>query len=115
MVAAPKTVDKYEFEESARKYQSGEWNKYYASLNCGLSHPTFLKRVKQYFKPGLYGELPENFFSGRTDAFKYAEKENPEYRKESAYREAKIAYQQKQREKMIAEKPINAEELPILE
>lgn len=40
-----------------------------AAKNCGLSLPTFWKRADQFISPDIYGELPEGFFKGKSEAW----------------------------------------------
>ena len=56
-----KSVDRQKFEEAIQMLINGH-NQKEASKHCGLSVPTFAKRVNQYFDPLHFGKLPEGFY-----------------------------------------------------
>ena len=55
-----KSVDKEKFIEAVDMLIHGA-TQTEASKHCGLSVPTFAKRVNQYLAPDMCGELPEGF------------------------------------------------------
>ena len=65
-----KTVDEKTFKECCDLMMSGRMHPDVAAYLTGLSRPTFYKRMKQYYEPERYGELPEDFFSGRKSVWK---------------------------------------------
>ena len=65
-----KTVDEKTFKECCDLMLSGRMHPEVAAYLTGLSRPTFYKRVNQYYDPEKYGELPEDFFSGRKGVWK---------------------------------------------
>lgn len=70
MSANEKTVDEKTFKECVDLCLSGKMHPDVAAYLTGLSRPTFYKRLKQYYDPDKFGELPENFFSGRKEVWK---------------------------------------------
>lgn len=65
-----KSVDERVFKECCDQMLSGRMHPEVAAYLTGLSRPTFYKRVNQYYDPERFGELPENFFSGRKSGWK---------------------------------------------
>lgn len=65
-----KTVDEKTFKECVDMMMSGRMHPEVCAYLTGLSRPTFYKRVNQYYDPERYGELPQDFFSGRKDGWK---------------------------------------------
>lgn len=55
-----KSVDTDKFMEAIQMLIDGHVQKEAAEY-CGLSVPTFAKRVNQYFDPVRFGDLPEGF------------------------------------------------------
>lgn len=117
-----KTVDEKTFKECCDLMLSGRMHPDVAAYLTGLSKPTFTKRVNQYYCPEIYGELPEDFFSGRKDKWK----ENTGWIKKSAYvqkylkREEEKKERQRKREerlRLLAHRDefLKAKELPRLE
>ena len=56
-----KSVDRQKFLEAIQMLINGSVQKE-AAEHCGLSVPTFAKRVNQYLNPTFCGQLPEGFF-----------------------------------------------------
>ena len=117
-----KSVDEKTFKDCCDLMLSGRMHPDVAAYLTGLSRPTFTKRVNQYYYPERYGELPEDFFSGRKDFWK----ENEGWIKTSAYvkkylmrEEEKKERQRKkeeyQRMKAHRDEFLKAKELPRLE
>ena len=65
-----KTVDEKTFKECCDMMLAGRMHPDVAAYLCGLSRPTFNLRVNQYYDPETYGNLPEDFFSGRKGNWK---------------------------------------------
>lgn len=61
MARKAKSVDREKFEYAVQMLINGH-NQKEASEYCGLSVPTFAKRVNQYLNPTFCGQLPEGFF-----------------------------------------------------
>ena len=55
-----KSVDTEKFIEAVDMLINGA-TQTEAAEHCGLSVPTFAKRVNQYFAPEQFGNLPEEF------------------------------------------------------
>lgn len=55
-----KSVDTEKFIEAVDMLINGA-TQTEAAEHCGLSVPTFAKRVNQYFAPEQFGDLPEEF------------------------------------------------------
>lgn len=55
-----KSVDTEKFIEAVDMLINGA-TQTEAAKHCGLSVPTFAKRVNQYFAPEQFGNLPEEF------------------------------------------------------
>lgn len=60
-----KSVDEKTFKECCDMMLAGRMHPDVAAYLCGLSRPTFNLRVNQYYDPERYGELPEDFFTGK--------------------------------------------------
>ena len=65
-----KSVDRQTFEKCVNEMLGGRMHPDVAAYLCGLSRPTFNKRVNQYYDPEVYGELPEGFFGHSTHKWK---------------------------------------------
>jgi len=118
-----KSVDEKTFKECCDLMLSGRMHPEVAAYLTGLSRPTFYKRVNQYYDPERYGELPENFFSGRK---KDTWKENTGWIKNSIAvqrylenqkikEQRKMEKKQRLREEKRRNRPLKAENLPKLE
>lgn len=117
-----KTVDEKTFKECCDLMLSGRMHPEVAAYLTGLSRPTFYKRVNQYYDPERYGELPENFFSGRKGVWKentgwiknsVAVQRYIENQKEKQRR--RIERRQRLREELNRNKAVKADKLPRLE
>lgn len=117
-----KTVDEKTFKECCDLMLSGRMHPEVAAYLTGLSRPTFYKRVNQYYYPERYGELPENFFSGRKNVWKentgwiknsVAVQRYIEDQKEKQRR--RIERRQRLREELNRNKAVKADKLPRLE
>lgn len=62
-----KSVDEKTFKECCDLMLAGRMHPEVCAYLTGLSRPTFYKRVKQFYDPERYGELPEDFFNGRKE------------------------------------------------
>ena len=63
-----KSVDEKTFKECCDLMLAGRMHPEVCAYLTGLSRPTFYKRVKQFYDPERYGELPEDFFNGRKES-----------------------------------------------
>lgn len=117
-----KTVDEKTFKECCDLMLSGRMHPEVAAYLTGLSRPTFYKRVNQYYDPERYGELPEDFFSGRKSVWKenigwiknsVAVQRYIENQKEKQRR--RIERRQRLREELNRNKAVKADKLPRLE
>lgn len=117
-----KTVDEKTFKECCDLMLSGRMHPEVAAYLTGLSRPTFYKRVNQYYDPERYGELPEDFFSGRKGVWKentgwiknsVAVQRYIENQKEKQRR--RIERRQRLREELNRNKAVKADKLPRLE
>lgn len=117
-----KTVDEKQFKECVDQCLSGRMHPDVAAYITGLSRPTFYKRLNQYYDPEKYGELPDDFFSGRKDIWK----ENTGWIKNSAairrYKERekereehKKFLEERQRKQNHRDEFLQASKLPRLE
>ena len=117
-----KTVDEKVFKECCDLMLSGRMHPEVAAYLTGLSRPTFYKRVNQYYDPERFGELPDDFFSGRKDVWKentgwikhsvavqrYIERQEEKQRRKRERRE-------RLREEIRRNKAVRADKLPRLE
>lgn len=117
-----KTVDEKTFKECCDLMLSGRMHPDVAAYLTGLSRPTFYKRVNQYYDPERYGELPEDFFSGRKKVWK----ENTGWIKDSVAikrylenqeikQKRKIERRERLKEELRRNKAVKADKLPRLE
>lgn len=117
-----KTVDEKTFKECCDLMLSGRMHPEVAAYLTGLSRPTFIKRVNQYYDPERYGELPDNFFSGRKSVWKENEgwiKNSIAVQRYIARQEAKNEWEREKkirvRELKKRDKAVSADKLPRLE
>ena len=117
-----KTVDEKVFKECCDLMLNRRMHPEVAAYLTGLSRPTFYKRVNQYYDPEKYGELPEDFFSGRKSVWK----ENTGWiknsvavqrylEKEEMKRKRKMERRERLREEIRRNKAVKASKLPRLE
>lgn len=117
-----KTVDEKTFKECCDLMLSGRMHPDVAAYLTGLSRPTFNKRFNQYYNPEKYGELPEDFFSGRKGVWK----ENTGWIKNSVAvqryienqeekKKRRVERRERLKEELRRNKPLKADKLPRLE
>ena len=96
-----KSVDEKTFKKCCDEMLAGRMHPDVAAYLCGLSRPTFYKRVNQYYAPETYGELPEGFFGVSTHKWK----ENTGWIKSSVaiqrYKDREEIRKQRQRNKEL--------------
>ena len=96
-----KAVDEETFKRCVSEMLSGRMHPDVAAYLCGLSRPTFNKRVNQYYDPDRFGTLPDGFF-GKSN---HKVKENPKWTKESVaikrYKEREEERKQRERNREL--------------
>lgn len=117
-----KGVDEKTFKQCCDLMLSGKMHPDVCAYLTGLSKPTFYKRVRQYYDPEKYGELPENFFGVNIERYKND-------KKWIKYSQAVQKYLEREKERKLQEKYkeekrqmekhrnefLDASKLPILE
>lgn len=102
-----KTVDEKTFKECCDLMLAGRMHPEVCAYLTGLSRPTFYKRVKQFYDPEKYGELPEDFFSGR----KNGGHENTGWIKNSVAVQRYLAREEEKKERLRQQKEERKREL----
>lgn len=96
-----KAVDEKTFKECVDKMLSGKMHPDVAAYLCGLSRPTFYKRINQYYDPERYGEIPKDFFGEQNHKWK----ENTGWIKDSVaikrYKEREEERKQREKNKQL--------------
>ena len=96
-----KSVDEKTFKHCVSEMMCGRMHPDVAAYLCGLSRPTFYKRVNQFFDPETHGELPDDFFGLSTHKWK----ENTGWIKQSmaiqCYKEREKERKERERNKKL--------------